>query len=261
MTTVGFTRPEDRLEDTVRDAEAAGLVPYAFPSMTVTDVPEENFTKMAELLRSGDVWYTLLASVTAVNELLRHFGGESLAELLSMTNVACTGPFTAKRLKEVTGVESDLVPGTYSGEGVAAELCAESDGRNVLLLRSAKGDAKVNEAFEAAGAIVHDVPVYATVPAEVGPMHLRTFEAIRDGKLDALLFTSAKSYSIIMSQLSDFIGKEEAYDAVRRLFKVSIGMTTTRAMEADGMPPDAVSKVSSLASMFETVKKRFPPQN
>ena len=260
MISVGITRPEDRLEDTIRDAKAMGLEPVAFPSMTVVPVPEENFTRVRDLLSSGDVWFTLFASVTAVNETVTYYGAEQLTDLLSKTRVACTGPFTADRLKLLTGRDCDLVPRIYSGEGVAAELSAEAEGRNVLLLRSAKGDTGVNTAFENAGATVVDIPVYATVPAETGPMHLEFVDRVRNGTLDAVLFTSPKSYRIVMDLLSDQMGRDEAYAAIARVLKVSIGMTTTKAMNADGVPPDAVSEKSSLPSMFETVRARFQDQ-
>ena len=261
MITVGFTRPEDRLEDTVRDAEAMGLTPVAFPSMTVVPVPDENFTRVEELLSSGDVWYTLFASVTAVNEVVNRYGPERTADLLSRTKVACTGPFTADRLKLLTGRECDLVPKVYSGEGVAAELSQFSKDRKVLLLRSAKGDNGVDTAFESAGAEVIDVPVYATVPAKTGPMHLEFVSRIEKREVDAVLFTSPKSYRIVMDLLVEHMGREQAYDAVGHVLKVSIGMTTTKAMVADGVPPDAVSEVSSLKSMFETVRARFGNQS
>jgi len=257
MISVGFCRPEDRLEDTVRDAEARGLIPVAFPSMTVVAVPDDNFERVERHLLSGDVWYVLFASVTAVNETVAHYGAERLSDLLSRTKVASTGPFTADRLEALIGRKSDLVPKVYSGEGVASELAAIADGKKVLLLRSAKGDMKVVSAFESAGAEVIDIPVYATVPASNGPMHIAFAEKVRDRKVDALLFTSPKSYRIVMDLVSEVIGKDDAYRLVKSMYKVSIGMTTTRAMVEDGVPPDTESENSSLGSMFDTVLKHF----
>lgn len=257
MITVGFTRPRDRIAEGERVCSEMGFEPFGAPSFDPVRGDRAVFEEIEAVLSSGEAYFTLFASITAVEECVDEYGKDKLLALLEKTNVACTGSSTEKVLKRLTGRDSDLVPEVYSGVGVAEEISDEVAYKTVVLLRSAGGDGRIVEILEGAKAKVLDEPVYDMVPAPVCENTLELLDKTASGTLDALLMTSPNSFTVFYGQMVDRFGREKTDEALGRTFKVAIGIPTSESMRKTGVPCDAVAEVSTFEGMLETVKRRF----
>lgn len=257
MISVGFTRPRGRIAEGERVCSEMGFEPFGAPSFDPVRGGREVFEEIEEVLSSGEAYFTLFASITAVEECFDEYGKDKLLALLENTNVACTGSSTEKALKRLVGRDSDLIPDVYSGVGVAEEIADEVAYKTVVLLRSAGGDAKIVEVLEKAKAKVLDEPVYDMVPAPICENTLELLDKTASGTLDALLMTSPNSFTVFYGQMVDRFGKEKTDDVLGKTFKVAIGIPTSESMRKAGIPCDAVAEVSTFEGMLETVRRKF----
>ena len=257
MISVGFTRPRDRIAEGERICSEMGFEPFGAPSFDPVRGDKEVFDEIEEVLSSGEAYFTLFASITAVEECVDEYGREKLLALLEKTNVAFTGSSTEKVLKRLTGRDTDLVPEVYSGVGVAEEIADEVAYKTVVLLRSAGGDGKIVDILEKAHAKVLDEPVYDMVPAQICEDTEELLEKTESGTLDALLMTSPNSFLVFYGQMTDRFGKDRTDEALRKTFKVAIGRPTAESMSKAGMPCDTIAETSTFEGMLETVKKKF----
>ena len=255
MTTVGFTRPADRLEAGMEACKDLGLSCICAPSLDPVPGTDKTFEKIRNILSGRSAYFTVFASVTAVKTCVDKFGKQTLYDLLMYTNVACTGPTTAEYLEKEIGRACDLIPETYSGEGVAEELSDEVGDKLVLLLRSDSGDSRIVSILEEAGAYVVDVAVYSMVPAAVGESHIRLMEGVTDGTVNAMVFSSPMTFKTFYDQMKERYGTDNADACLSELFTVAIGKPTADAMEMLGHAPDAVPEKSTFDAMLHIVKK------
>ncbi|MCQ2071216.1 MAG: uroporphyrinogen-III synthase [archaeon] len=257
MTTVGFTRPRERLEAGYASCKKLGLTGIGAPSLDPIHGKPEAFNRLKELLVSNEAYFVLFASITAVEECVKEFGKENLLILLEGTNVACTGSSTEKALKEMVGRDSDLVPEMYSAECVANEIADEVFEKTVVLVRSAVGDNKAVEILQDAGAYVEDIASYDMVPAAVGPDHERLMDGIASGEVDAMVFTSPLTAKTFYSQMQERFGKEKTDEYLADVYKVAIGKPTSEGMASIGLPADTIPAKSTFDGMLETVAEYF----
>ncbi len=255
MTTVGFTRPADRLESGMELCRALGLSCICAPSLDPVPGSDATFEKIKSILSGRSAYFTVFASVTAVKMCIDKFGKETLSDLLTYTNVACTGPTTADYLEKEVGRACDLIPETYSGGGVAEELSDEVGDKLVLLLRSDSGDGHIVSILEEAGAYVVDAAVYSMAPAAVGEAHIRLMDGVRDGTVDAMVFSSPMTFKTFYDQMKERFGTADADAYLSELFTVAIGKPTAETMEMLGHAPDAVPERSTFEEMLHTVQE------
>jgi uroporphyrinogen-III synthase len=257
LTSVGFTRPRGRLADGEKTVLEAGFEPFGAPSLDAVPGDDEVFDEIERTLESGEAYFTVFASQTAVEQCAAHYGKEKLLALLEKTNVACTGSTTEKLLYDTVGRKTDLVPEVYSGEGVAREISDEVAYKTVVLLRSEDGGKDISRILTEAKAKVLDEPVYRMEPAPVEKCTERLLDKASSGTLDALLMTSPASFRVFLKELENWCGKEKAAISLKGIYKVAIGKPTADSMREMGFAPDAIAEKSTFPGMLETVKKHF----
>lgn len=257
MTTVGFTRPSDRLEAGRELCSKYGLSCLCAPSLEPVHGSEETFALVKKIFTDCSAYFTVFASITAVEECIKEFGKDMLLAYLDHTNVACTGESTAKALKEMVGRDCDLIPEVYSGEAVAEEIKDEVGDKLVLLLRSDSGDDKIRTILQDAGAYVVDAAVYGMEPAPVGELHEELMDGIASGKVNAMVFSSPMTVRTFYDQMCDRFGKEKTDSYLQDIFKVAIGKPTSEAMEKMGHPADTMPEKSTFEGMLRTVNEYF----
>ncbi len=251
MTTVGFTRPRDRIPESLEACRKWGFDALAAPSVEVVRGDGLQIRAAHDLVMSGLAYFTVFGSITAIDRCAEEY--PDLGDMLYRTNIACTGPSTAERLFERTGHRADVVPEKYSGVGIAEALAGEVGGRTVVLMRSDSGDGKIVDMLEAAGAAVFDVAVYRLAPAEATAETETLMRAVMEGGLDALLMTSPMSARNFARQIRGRYGEERADAALEKVLKVAIGAPTCEAMKSLGIPADRSARVSTFDGMLAEV--------
>jgi uroporphyrinogen III methyltransferase/synthase len=158
----------------------------------------------------------LLDRLVATGGDLRRLGGVRLAAI---------GPGTAEALANYR-LRTDLVPGEYRAEALAAALAGEAAGRRFLLARASRGRGVLAEEVRAAGGEVEQVVVYSST--DVHQPDPDVGAALAAGRIDWITVTS----SAIARSLVRLFG-----DDLRRAKLASISPITSEALRALGHDP------------------------
>ncbi|MBW2091614.1 MAG: uroporphyrinogen-III synthase, partial [Deltaproteobacteria bacterium] len=150
------------------------------------------------------------------------------ARALAPVRLAAIGPATAEKLKAY-GLQADLVPEEYAAEGLVRSLTSLGiSGRKVLLARAARARAVLPEELEAAGAEVHEVTLYQTLPPEDLPPE--ALNALERNELDLITFTSSSTVTNFM----ELLGKR-AQKVITGVKAACIGPITARTAREAGL--------------------------
>ena len=147
----------------------------------------------ADLRRLGEydwVVFTSANGVAAWAERMRSLGLDARA--LGNVRLAAVGPATAAAL-DALFLRADVIPDEYVAESLGKSLAELGDlhGKRFLLLRADIARTALNDALGAAGAVVVDLPIYRTLPADSLPQYL--LDAAAAGRIDCVTFTSAST--------------------------------------------------------------------
>jgi uroporphyrinogen-III synthase len=111
-------------------------------------------------------------------------------------------------------------------------------GRRVAVQEYGASNPELLAGLRDRGAVVISIPVYEwALPEDLGPLRAAVRE-ITDGKIDAILFTTATQADHLL-QIAREMGEEDAVKrAANRLVVASIGPTTSERLRELGISPD-----------------------
>lgn len=256
MTTIGFTRPLERLKDSVKEAEEMGFNVIYAPSMKIIHGEKEEFESARELLLSGKVSFVVFGSITSVEECQKEYG-DDFVKLLDKIKVISIGPSTEKALASV-GISSNAIPEEFSSSGIVELLKDSVKGRTVLLMRSDSGSEILYDGLVEAGANVINVAIYRLEEFGMTPGLLHLITAIKGGYLDVMAFTSPMSARIFYSQIKSQIGEERTEKLMNDLKIAVIGKPTAEALRLLGREPDIIPKDSTFRDMLNAIALAVP---
>jgi uroporphyrinogen-III synthase len=197
--------------------------------------------------------WVVFASATAVDRVLARLRELRLPDgALAGRSLAAVGAATAERLRARLRAP-DLQPGDATGEALARALAASVAGRRVLLPRAAEGRNELLEGLAAAGAEIHAVDAYRTVPSP--PERLAVLRGwIEGGEIDAVTFASPSAVRAVMAALG------EAGPLLGRVLVAAIGPTTAQALREAGLSAGAVADRHTGGDLAEAVAGRLGPR-
>jgi uroporphyrinogen-III synthase len=162
--------------------------------------------------------------------------------------VVAIGPATAEAL-EARGVSADLLPVRNTSAGIVSLLGPwrrDLAGKGLLLPRSDLGPPGLPEALRALGARVVTVEAYRTVAEPLPP---GTVGVLREGRMDAVLFSSASTVRNFASAC------RRARLSPRRARLVSIGPETSRTIRSAGWRVSAEASPHTLEGLVRALKR------
>ncbi|MGE5756223.1 MAG: uroporphyrinogen-III synthase [Planctomycetaceae bacterium] len=175
---------------------------------------------------------------------------------LAKAKVVIRGPKPLAPLRELK-VRVDLQapePNTWHELLAALDADLPVAGLRVAVQEYGKSNPELIEGLERRGATVTRVPVYRwALPEDTGPLR-RAIEAIADGRVGAVLFTSAQQV-VHMRDVAAELGREPALRAAlaARTVVGSIGPTTTETLREHGLPVDLEPEHPKMAHLVAAV--------
>ncbi len=157
--------------------------------------------------------------------------------------VAVVGPATGRAVVESGLGSVDLMPGVFTGEGLAGALEGVAAGSSVLLVRAAVAGDVVRERLEGVGAVVTVAEAYRNRVPEGAVGELAGVFA---AGVDAITFTSAST----ARNLAGLVGT-----VPEGVVMASIGPVTSGAMRELGMRVDVEAGESTVGGLVEAVVK------
>lgn len=251
MTTLGFTRPLERLKDSVKEAEEMGFEVMAAPSMKIISGDIGEFERARSVLLSGKASFVVFGSMTAVEECMKAYGPDFVS-LFSKVKIISIGPSTEKALSSA-GIATDAMPEEFSSSGIVEILKDHVRSKTVLLMRSDSGSDVLYDGLKSAGADTVSVATYKLEEFGMSSGLLHLITAIKGGKLDVMAFTSPMSARIFYSQLISQVGNSRAEALMGKLKVAAIGIPTSEALRSMGREPDIVPKNSTFRDMLEAI--------
>lgn len=207
------TRTREQASSFSERLRKLGAIPFEFPIIRIA--PPLDWQPLDDALRhlcSATFAYydwLIFTSVNGVESVFGRLNEFGLAlPIAGVTRVAAIGPATAAALARY-GVQTDLVPGEYIAEGVAAALIEDAKsrgttlaGKRILLPRAAlTRDVLVTE-LKASGATVQEVVAYRTLPvSNDNAQGLEVARMLQAGELHILTFTSSSTVRNFMQWL------------------------------------------------------------
>lgn len=227
---VVVTRPADQAAALLDALRAEGAIPIAAPAIATLPPEDPDALRAAARALEHFDWVTC-TSANGARALLAARDGASWP---ASTRIAAVGAATALVLREA-GLDVAFTPSSAVGEALARELPLAPDAR-ILWPRGDLADPAFADRLRARGAQV-DAPIAYRTVADVGLLGL--VDALRDGRVDAITFTSPSTVRHVTEGLG---AAGMALDRLQpRPLIACIGPVTAAAARECGLAVDAVA--------------------
>lgn len=256
MTSLGFTRPVERLKESTNEAKEMGFKVFAAPSMKIIEGDRSEFERAKELMTSGEATIAVFGSITSVEQCQREYGDE-FVPLFKDVKILSIGPSTGKALKSA-GLSVDEIPKEYSSSGIVEMMKDNVKDKTVLLMRSDSGSEILYEGLTAAGANVESIATYKLEDIGMNTLLLHLITAIKGRYLDVMAFTSPKSARIFYSHMNRQVGEEGTNELMADLKVAAIGHPTADALRSLGREPDIIPKDATFRDMLDEIASVVP---
>ncbi|MBV9494706.1 MAG: uroporphyrinogen-III synthase, partial [Acidobacteria bacterium] len=233
------TRAREQASDLKRLLEESGAQVVQFPTIEIA-APEswESLDRVLDAL--PDYQWLIFTSTNGVRSFFeRLYERGRDARSLSGAKIAAVGDSTANDLR-TRGILPDLVPERFLSTALLPLLAQDQHGIRTAVIRAAEGRDELIDELRKRGGDVDLAVAYRTVPvtADAGELH----------DLDVITFTSA---STVDNFFAAFQGETNAK-------LVSMGPTTSAALNKHGKEPDAEAAQATVQSLHDAVLNALP---
>jgi uroporphyrinogen III methyltransferase/synthase len=255
--TVMVTRTREQASDLVAGLTGAGARCVECPTIAIEEL--EDYSELDDALEIiGEYHWLLFTSVNAVKYFFtRLFARGGDARDLKGPDIGVVGTATADLLLKY-GINADLIPPVFTGEGLAKSLLDMGvEGRNILIPRAAEAREILPETLRGAGARVTVVPTYRNVAPGGGKRVLR--EELDGGRVDVLTFTSSSTVHNFMAMM----GAVHTDDIKQRLAGVTvaaIGPITAKTLSDYGIAVDVMPERHTIDELISAICVHCAPK-
>jgi uroporphyrinogen-III synthase len=226
----------------------AGALPVATPAIQI--LSPENPAPLRDAAERLDAFqWCVFTSSNAVRALLGECGDDAWP---ATVKVAAVGNATARALTDA-GLAVHFQPSTAVAEALARELPVET-GDRVLWPHGDLAKQELVAALSARGAAVDAVVAYRTV-SDIAL--LGVVDALRDGRVDAITFTSASTVRHVVEGLAAAGVRLEQLPADTRPLIVCIGPVSAAAARECGLPVDGMADPSDDDGLVAALIRSF----
>jgi len=226
------TRTREQASDLVAGLEEYGADCLEYSTINIK--PVESYEVLGEEIdRLEEYHWILFTSLNGVKYFFEYLYSRGMdARELKGPDIAAVGKSTADLLLKY-GINADLIPSTFTGEGLAESLLDQGvEGRNILIPRALKGREILPETLRGAGAQVTVVPVYRNCPEEEPKMNLR--KDLAEGKVDMVTFTSSSTVRNFLAMI-EAENQEELENLMDGVDIAAIGPITAKTVTDNGL--------------------------
>jgi uroporphyrinogen III methyltransferase/synthase len=239
------TRTREQTSGLGARLRALGAAPLEFAAIETRPLDETQALDRAlcDLARMDWAVFSSQNGVRAVLDRLAALDRDARA--FAGVRICAVGPATAAELA-ARGLRADLVPETFSNDGLVAGLRdAGVSGARVLLLQADIAPPLLAEGLRSAGAEVTAVAAYRTV---AGADRAGQLEQLLAEGLDAVTFTSSSTVTNLMTALDGDASRLEG------ALVVSIGPSTSATARSAGLTVHAEAEQHNLDGLVEALR-------
>jgi uroporphyrinogen-III synthase len=230
-----------------RSGEMAELIrkhggePVVAPSMREVPLDEDSATvRFGERLFAGGFDMMVLLTGVGTRQLNRvlatRFPENAFADALRRLTVAARGPKPVAALREMGVTPAIVAPEPNTWRELLA-VTADHPARHIAVQEYGRSNPELLAGLRARAAEVMPVRVYQYgLPEDCGPLR-QAVHRLGAGEIDVALFTTAVQIENLARIAKEEGVERAALDWLRRCQVVSIGPTTTEALEEFGVHP------------------------
>ena len=244
------TRTREQASDLVAGLEESGA--YCLEYSTINIQPTDSFEILdGELERLNEYHWIIFTSLNGVEYFFRRLYERGMdARSLRGPGIAAVGRSTAELLLKF-GVKADLIPATFTAEGLAESLLDQGvEGRNILIPRAEQGREILPETLRGAGARVTVAPVYKNVPPQGRKDALRA--ELETGKINMVTFTSSSTVTNFLTMV-DAADQEELECLLTGVKIAVIGPITAKTVTDNGLKVDVQPDTFTIPAMIQAI--------
>ncbi|MDV0445563.1 hypothetical protein MmiAt1_11470 [Methanimicrococcus sp. At1] len=255
---LAIMRPETYTDASEDAAAAAGFQPFSVPVVTLKGMKDEAFDGFAQRVLSQKTDLVIFTSANGIEYTLKNLDGvgeKDFLEALKKVPIAAIGPTTRKKL-ESCGLQSSMMPGEYSSEGLVSDLGKDVSGKVIDIPRSFYGSEVLVKGLEDAGAVVYQTHVY-TLDVPEGALQEELIEKVLAGEIDAFAFTSTMMVKNFMALADKNGDRDEVIERLNEAIVGAIGYPTAQTVESFGVNVDVVPDEFTFEALVEAMKERI----
>ncbi len=248
------TRTRQQASELVAGLEESGA--HCLEYSTINIEPVDSYEILDdELERLDEYHWILFTSINGVNYFFKRLHEKGLdARDLKGPGIAVVGKATADVLLD-HGIKADLMPETFTGDGLAETLLDQGvEGRNILIPRAVKAREILPETLRGAGAQVTVAPVYHNVPSQGRKDDLR--ENLENGNIDMVTFTSSSTARNFLTMI-DAQDKEELTRLMEGVKIAAIGPITAKTVVDSGLTVDVEPSEYTIPGMIQAIVEYY----
>lgn len=250
------TRTREQASELVAKLEENGAACLEYSTIHIKPVDDYQMLDQAMQIMDSYDWvlFTSLNAVTYFFKRLNATGRDSRA--LSTCCIGAVGRATAEELLK-HGIRADLIPETFTGEGLARSLVAGGvQGKRILLPRALKAMETLPEMLDDAGATVTVAPVYRNVPPQGRKDELR--DQLTEGDIDLVTFTSSSTVTNFLTMV-DAVDEKELHQLLDGVKIAAIGPITAETARKNGLRVDIQPDSYTIADMVDAIVDHYRP--
>lgn len=252
------TRTRDQASELVEGLEefGANCVEYS----TIHIKPTESYEILdGELERLEEYHWILFTSLNGVKYFFDRLYSKGMdARDLKGPALAVVGKSTADLLLKY-GLNADLIPSTFTGEGLAEGLLDQGvEGRNILIPRAQHAREILPETLRGAGAQVTVAPVYENCPAEGDKESLK--EELANGGVEMITFTSSSTVRNFL-EMVDVGNQQELHKMLSGVKIAAIGPITAKTITDNGLQVDIQPDEYTITGLIHSIVDFYSGEN
>lgn len=250
------TRTREQASELVAKLEEAGASCYECSTINIEPVDSYEILD-GELERIVEYHWILFTSLNGVKYFFKRLFARGMdARDLKGPDIAVVGKSTADLLLSY-GINADLIPPTFTGEGLAESLLDQGvEGRNILIPRAKVGREILPETLRGGGAQVTVSPVYQNVPPQGRKDELRA--ELESGEVDMVTFTSSSTVRNFLTMV-DAGDQDELLKLMNGVKIAAIGPITAKTMTDSGLQVDIQPENYTITAMVDSIIDYFQP--
>lgn len=244
------TRTREQASELVSGLEEYGA--NCLEHSTINIEPVESYDDFdEELERLKEYHWILFTSLNSVKYFFKRLYEKGMdARDLKGPDVAAVGKSTADLLLNY-GVNADLIPSIFTGEGLAESLLDQGvEGRNILIPRALQAREILPETLRGAGAQVTVTPIYQNSPVEGDRESLRA--EFTENRVDMITFTSSSTVRNFL-RLIDAEDKDELVELLSGVKIAAIGPITAKTVTDNGLEVHVQPDQFTISDLVESI--------
>jgi uroporphyrinogen-III synthase len=236
------TRPREQAGELVRALERRGATAIEAPAIEIVPARSAALTRALNELADGRFEWITLTSPRTIDVLAEHLRPRDVH-----AKVAAIGDGTREAFRRWARREPDLVPKTFTTEGLARAFPRGAG--HVLCARADIAPGGLEDALAKKGWTPARVDAYKTRMPRSLPAEAR--KALREGRVDAVTFASASTVRGFVRALGTVKGAPKV---------ICIGPVTSREARAHGLTVHAVANPHTVEALVEAVERALAPR-